>query len=505
MCAFRTWDGDGLRNLPGVRGLDVGTAVRYDALKNDSEYRRILSREYSVIVAENEFKFSELMRDSITRREIIPDDIYHLTPEDYDFSRADEICEFARDNNMKVRGHTLVWWNQVPSWLANTTWEKDQLLKVMEDHITIVISHFKEKFNGIVYAWDVANEYNAFGQYPKEPPDPTEPPTINWVEKAGYDYIGKAFSWASNADPNALLFYNDFNIELGDNQNQKQAQVYEMLRSMIQDYTIPIHGIGLQAHGVEFDESVNALELYNAINKFGALGLQVHITELFIKSYNISQQASAYRYITQVCRDNHYCTAFVTWGFTDRYCWVPKNSEGEGYEVALPYDDNLVPKPAYHAISEVLSNKKICSIPAEHMLIHETGEHIDGVGWNIWANGKISSNVVFHIEGTYNIDIFAGGTSAQGIYPIMQLLIDDISISNTTVSDHLAYYRNSVYVVAGTHKISVEFLNDLRTPNEDRNLYINNITITFSKARCVCFCLSTVLSYWRKMIKILKY
>jgi endo-1,4-beta-xylanase len=242
---------------------------------------------------------------------------------------------------MAVRGHTLVWHNQVAGWVRNGNYTPEQLSSILEEHIGTVVGHFAGK----VYAWDVVNEaFETDGSLRK---------TV-WSGSPGY--IEQAFKWAHAADPKALLFYNDYSAEVV---NRKSDAIYEMA----QDFKargVPLDGIGLQMHVGAKPGSLAGMEAN--IKRIAGLGLQVQITEFDVKlpvdasgvatPESLETQARVYHDIVGMCLKNPKCTGIQTWGFTDRYSWIPGTNKGFG--AALEFDANYQPKPAYQSILEAM-------------------------------------------------------------------------------------------------------------------------------------------------------
>jgi len=190
----------------------------------------------------------------------------------YFWDNADLIANYAAANGMKMRGHTLVWHKQTPSWMfkdaAGNTVSKEVLLARLKDHITQVVSRYKGK----VYAWDVVNEA-------LDDSDAKVYRETDWYKICGEEYIEKAFRWAHEADPDALLFYNDYNAVFAG----KRDKIYNLVKKLL-DEGVPVHGIGLQGHW----NIVNPAEkdLRDAIVKYSSLGLKLQITELDISVYS---------------------------------------------------------------------------------------------------------------------------------------------------------------------------------------------------------------------------
>ncbi len=251
-------------------------------------------------------------------------------------------------NGMAVRGHTLVWHNQVASWVKSGNFSPMELSAILHDHITTLMKHYAGK----VWAWDVVNE--AFDGNP-----PGLRSTL-WYNAPGIGfagqktrYIEQALRWAREADPTALLFYNDYSAETI---NPKSDAIYAMAKDFKQR-GVPLDGIGLQMHvGLE----TNLSQLGANIERLTALGLQVHITELDVAipvnpegapvdPDAFRKQAEVYRRIASTCLRIKGCTAIQIWGITDRYSWIPGFSHGKN-GLALPLDKDYQPKPAYDAL-----------------------------------------------------------------------------------------------------------------------------------------------------------
>lgn len=309
-----------LRQYAPAHNLYIGAAVSPKPLLEDPYYAAVLGHEYNLLTPENAMKF----------------EFIHPEPGFFDFTQADVLVEYAEQHGMTVRGHTLVWHLQLADWVEAVPC--DQMEAVLKDHIETIVGHYR----GQVYAWDVINE--GIGD------DGKLRDTI-WLRCIGPDYIEKAFTWAYAADPAAKLFYNDYDIEL---QNQKSSGVYELVASLV-NKGIPIHGVGIQMHLVE---APPAAYLAKYMGSFADLGLEVQITEMDVRlpepptSETLIQQADIYRLVLRVCLEAPNCTAFVTWGFTDRYSWVPEFFPGFGS--ALVFDADYVLKPAYIALREEL-------------------------------------------------------------------------------------------------------------------------------------------------------
>lgn len=309
-----------LRVLAEKCGIYIGAAVERSLL-DIPEYAYTLRQEFNMLTTENALKFGPV----------------HPQPDIYYFDDADRIISFAESNGMKVRGHTLVWHQQLPTWITQGRYSREEWMNILREHIMTVVGRYK----GRVYAWDVVNE--AIND------DGTLRDTI-WLRNIGPEYIELAFRWAHEADPQALLFYNDYGAE---GLNAKSDAIYNLVKSLLEK-GVPIHGVGLQMH-ISLENPPNPQEVAANIKRLNELGLEVHITEMDVRIRtparweDLIRQAEIYREILKVCLSAENCKAFVMWGLTDKYSWIP--SHFSGYGAALIFDESYKPKPAYYYIA----------------------------------------------------------------------------------------------------------------------------------------------------------
>jgi endo-1,4-beta-xylanase len=213
-------------------------------------------------------------------------------------------------------------------------------------------------YAGQVFAWDVVNEaLDELGRV-KDSVWYNQP-GVGLADK-GTGYVEQAFRWAREADPQALLFYNDNG---GEGLNLKSDAIYAMVRDF-KRRGVPIDGVGLQLHISQLDLDTAAIAAN--IARLTALGVQVHITELDVslpldasgaaRSDDLLGQADVYRRVVRACLQNPGCTAIQTWGFTDKYSWIGSHSHGTR-GAALLFDRAYKPKPAYRAMFEEISRK----------------------------------------------------------------------------------------------------------------------------------------------------
>lgn len=292
---------------------------------------------------------------SITAENVMKPQPIHPEENKYNWAPADKIMEFALANRMKVRGHTLCWHNQTPNWFFKdadgNAAGKELVLQRLKTHIETVVGRYKGK----IYAWDVVNEAiaDAAGESIYR--------ETNWYKLAGKEYIAKAFEYAHAADPDAVLFYNDYNtISPG-----KRERIYTLIKDLL-DQGVPIHGVGLQGHW-----SINtpiAEELENTIRKFASLGLTVQITELDISIHDkgepsrellpkdttkfspeiAQRQADQYGLIFDILRRNQkYISGVTFWNISDQHSWLDNFPVKGRKDYPLLFDQYLQPKKAY--------------------------------------------------------------------------------------------------------------------------------------------------------------
>ncbi|MFE6036557.1 endo-1,4-beta-xylanase [Streptomyces sp. NPDC056452] len=305
-------------------GLRIGTAVNTDALAEDAPYRAKAASEFSTVTPENVMKWEAVEPRRGT----------------YDWAAADELVDFARKNGQLVRGHTLVWHSQLPAWIDDGDFTAEELREILHRHITDQVTHFK----GRIWQWDVVNE--AFDE------DGTLRDSI-WLRKLGPGYIADAFRWAHEADPEARLFINDYNVE---GVNAKSTALHGLV-SELRKQRVPVHGVGIQGHlGVQYGAPH---DIADNMLRFDRLGLETAITEADVRmplpadSTKLDAQAEGYAVLLRGCLLTPRCNAFTVWGFSDKYSWVPNTFPGEGAANIL--DENNTAKPAYGTLRQTLT------------------------------------------------------------------------------------------------------------------------------------------------------
>ncbi|MFV0131854.1 endo-1,4-beta-xylanase [Streptomyces sp. HMX87] len=326
--AYHHPKGAPLKALAERSDLLFGTAVDTTALVEDRTYRKITAREFNSVTAENVMKWETLQPQ----------------PGVYDFTEGDALVAFAQRNDQQVRGHTLLWHNQLPAWLTSGVTggsiTADELREILREHITTVVQHYE----GEIYQWDVVNEvFEEDGSYRNS----------LWYQHLGPSYIADAFRWAHQADPDVKLYFNDYNVE---GVNAKSTAYYNLARELRAE-GVPVHGFGIQGHlgtqyGFPGDIPAN-------LKRFADLGMETSFTEVDVRSVmpadatKLATQADYFRRMLDACLGSPQCTSFTIWGFADQYSWVPYTFEGQGS--ANIYDESYRPKPSYFAIRKELA------------------------------------------------------------------------------------------------------------------------------------------------------
>jgi endo-1,4-beta-xylanase len=307
-------------------GRRIGVAVEPNFLAGDASYRSTVSHEFNTVTPENVMKFEHI----------------HPAPESFDFCDSDALVSYAAANHMQVRGHTLVWHQQLPEWLSRGEFSRDELIAVLRNHIQTVVGRYR----GLVWAWDVVNE--AFES------DGSLRDSL-WLRGIGPEYIEMAFRFAHEADPSALLFYNDFAAE---GMNAKSDAVYSLV-SRLTNQGVPVNGVGLQMH-LEAGKAPSATEIEKNMNRLAELGLEIHVTEMDVRvalpatEEKLAAQAATYREVIGACVSVEACRSITFWGVSDSHSWIATSGSFVGFGSALLMDEAYGFKPAYQGVHEAL-------------------------------------------------------------------------------------------------------------------------------------------------------
>ena len=319
----------------------VGVAVSMNHLQGKE--KDLLLKHFNSLTPENYMKPERLM----------------MKDGSYNWGNADKIVKFARENNMFLRGHCLVWHKQTPEWFfrndKGNLVDSTTMYKRLEKYMTAIMNHFKPA----VYCWDVVNE--AISDEDNE----TFRTKSDWYQTCGTGFVEKAFSLAHKINPDVKLFYNDYDMV----NPVKREKVYNMLKALLKK-GVPINGIGIQGHWSIPDLDVS--EIQKTIDMFASLGLEIQITELDLSIYrhghNLknptlltqpyttcveSEQTEKYRQIFEILRHNKGKISSVTfWGLADNYTWLDTYPIAGRKDYPLLFDEKLEPKKAFQAITD---------------------------------------------------------------------------------------------------------------------------------------------------------
>ena len=326
----------------------IGVALNQRNVTDDAQ-KALVIKQFNSVTAENDWKPGEI----------------HPKEGVWNFERADKIADFCRQNGIKMRGHCLCWHSQFADWMftdkKGKPVKKEVFYQRLREHIHTVVNRYKD----VVYAWDVVNEAMAddggprfgFGR-PGQTPSPYR--QSRHFQLCGDEFIAKAFQFAREADPNTLLFYNDYScVDEG-----KRERIYNMVKKM-KDAGVPIDGIGMQGHYNIYFPSEEQLE--KAIVRFKEIVKHINITELDLRmnnesggqlmfsrgeakpmpAYMSTLQTDQYARLFKVFRKHADVIDNVTfWNLGDQDSWLGVNNH------PLPFDENYRPKACFRAIRD---------------------------------------------------------------------------------------------------------------------------------------------------------
>jgi endo-1,4-beta-xylanase len=431
-----------LRQAAAPQGIPIGAAASADEygppdLLLNPSYANLLSNQYSMLEPGNAMKW----------------DVTQPAQTTYNFQPGDELVAFAQANQMRVRGHNLCWYTQFPSWLQPyaATATPAQMATLLQNHINAEVTHFA----GQVFAWDVVNE--AFDDSPAAALRDSIWYDQPGIGQTGTGYIAQAFQWAHAADPSALLFYNDYNIE-------EPGPKFDAVLSMVQDFVnngVPINGVGFEMH-VLSTYYPSASQLAQNMQALAALGLQVHITEMDVRlpvdasgnasAADLQTQAQIYQTIMTVCLQQPNCTAFQVWGVSYNDSWIP--SVFPGYGAALPFDFNYNPTPAFSALMTAMQTTTTPPSLKVSNVVNAAS----------YQGGPVASGEIVTVyDSTYGpASLVLGQPDATGKFPTsvggVQVLFDGVPAPLLYASADSGVGAIVPFEVAGKQQTVVEYL-----------------------------------------------
>ena len=353
-------------------GFKMGAVISYHSALN-AAYTNMLKEDFNSITASNEFKAYSLLNqgDSMRSANGMPA---------MNYSQADTIAKFAQENRIGIRGHVLVWDAYMPVWFFKEGYKNDSafvdsetMKKRLEYYIDEVVSHFEKNFPGVVYCWDVVNEAVADGPNECKAGDERCVRTLRggtpnyFYEVIGPDYVELAFKYARTAankvNPNIKLFYNDYNTFY----SPKKEAIGKLLASINKNEKL-CDGLGMQGYVGGYGQQAgcmnqNDINLFSkAIKFYGEMGLEVHVTELALRNYELEQAGahedfyeSFFKMLAASNSEHNYLTSVSIWGLTDNPN-MPKNDYN--YKMNGPYcgifHNDLQKKPEFYRIIKAL-------------------------------------------------------------------------------------------------------------------------------------------------------
>ncbi|MEM7044713.1 MAG: endo-1,4-beta-xylanase [Pseudomonadota bacterium] len=328
-----------LKVQASARGLLFGTAADRYLLESDSHYAETIASECSMITPENSMKWQSLQP----------------TPDRYDFTHADWLLRFAEENGQQFHGHTLAWHYQMPDWFEENV-DKSNAEASLLAHIETVVG----RYAGRIRSWDVVNE----AIEPEEGRDDRLRITP-WFRRLGPDYIDLAYHAAAEADPDAYLVYNDYDIEYeGGYFEDRRRGVLDLLTGMV-ERGVPVHAFGIQSH-LRGHHHPDFERLAAFLADVTDLGLDLMVTELDVRDHELPADpserdclvAATYQGYLDVVLDQPNLRSIAVWGMSDRYSWLQEfQPRDDGKPVRpLPLDAEMNRKPAWNAISNSLAN-----------------------------------------------------------------------------------------------------------------------------------------------------
>jgi endo-1,4-beta-xylanase len=331
-----------LRAAAARDGLFWGAAVQSTQIKSGTDFAALVVRECSAVTPEWEMKWSALEPHQGEHR----------------YGHADAIVEFAKQHQLKIRGHALVWHRSMPKW-ARETIKQGSDWSVLASFITSTLGRYHD---GSFIHWDVLNEVI-------EPRDgrPDGLRAGPYLNAFGPNYVRRALDLAHEHAPNVRLYINEYGLDYdGQVERDRRAALLRLIESL-KKAGVPFHGIGIQGHLYGRGKSKFSQEsLRRFLADVAAHGLKITITELDVPEADVSLPVEerdrrvaveVTRYL-DVVLDEPALEGIVTWGLSDRYSWLNAKLRGSGTRNrGLPFDENLAPKPVTRAIVEALERR----------------------------------------------------------------------------------------------------------------------------------------------------
>jgi endo-1,4-beta-xylanase len=318
-----------------LQPIPYGAAVRAGSLASDASYRAAIASTCQIIVPEGEMKWADV----------------HPARDEYRFENADALVDFARQNRIEIRGHTLAWYGALPAWTSEIS-SRAEAERELVDHIETVVSRYR----GVIPSWDVVNE-----PLVDWPQDRFSLRSSIWMNRLGPEYLPIALRTTAAVDPDTKLVLNEYDVEFSGARFAARRKALVQLLNWLRERDVPLHAVGLQAH-LFADRTIDRDGFQEFLAQIVDLKLDILITELDVVDYSLPGKiderdalvaAMAGRFLETVCEVVR-PKAILTWGLSDRYSWVPtyfKRADGMPNR-PLPLDSEFKPKPMFDVIEE---------------------------------------------------------------------------------------------------------------------------------------------------------
>jgi endo-1,4-beta-xylanase len=316
--------------LRGIAPFPVGCAVMSGQLA-DPAFASLLARQVSQLTPEWELKMEYVLKDDGTFR----------------FDAPDAIAAFARAHGMRLMGHTLVWYAQKPVAFARIDGQRRAFEGAYRNYVLAVAGRYR----GIARGWDVVNEaLDADGALRD----------CLWRSNLGEDYVRLAFEHAAEADPDAVLLLNDYDLE---SRPAKRAGFLRLAESLLKAGA-PLKGLGTQSH---MQAGLEPGRFTAALRELASLGLPIHVSEIDIslggglfpdRSERLTRQARLYGEAAEAftALPARQRFGFTIWGLRDQDSWIRRNEHQTG-DAPLLFDDAGQAKPALWAVAEAFEGR----------------------------------------------------------------------------------------------------------------------------------------------------
>lgn len=324
-----------LKERAAAKKLLYGAATSYFKLNLDANFATSFLRECAILMAEGDLLWCA-MRPTI---------------ETFNFARSDWFVEFAHSQNMVCGATHLVWHQCLPSWFKDGV-NQQNAQKVMVDHIKTVVG----RYAGQIHFWSVVNE----AVNPGDGRDDGLVTSTPWLEFLGPNYFDIAFRTAAEADPNALLLFNENDLEFDNAYQEKKRTALLKLLERLKTQGTPVHALGIQAHLNTDKGEINPTKLKAFLHDVAQLGLEIVVTEMDVIDQDLPTDinlrdrmvAQMYENFLSAVLDEPATSGVITWGLSDRLTWLSATKRNDGTSVRpLPLDAQLNRKLAWNAIA----------------------------------------------------------------------------------------------------------------------------------------------------------